>query len=88
MVIGQGVVIFARCGGTYVRVHQSRLRKVDEPQVKMEETEEENQIKTDENLLKTPAVVLGEEHYFLKANVRRWHQQKMNCLVLQKTVLL
>lgn len=66
VVIGQGVVIFARCGGTYVRVHQSRLRKVDEPQVKMEETEEENQIKTDENLLKTPAVVLGEEHDFWK----------------------
>lgn len=33
MVIGQdGVVVFVRHGGTYVQVHQSRLRKVDDPQ--------------------------------------------------------
>ena len=34
VVIGQdGVVIFVRHGGTYIRVHQSRLRKVDHPEV-------------------------------------------------------
>lgn len=42
VVIGQySVVIFVRHGGTYVRVHQSRLRKVDDPQTKLEETERE-----------------------------------------------
>ena len=34
VVIGQdGVVIFVRHGGTYIRVHQSRLRKVDHPEL-------------------------------------------------------
>lgn len=63
MLIGQGgVVIFVRHGGTHVRVHQSKLRKVNGPQEKLEETEKEYPIKMDENLFKTPAAVLDEEH--------------------------
>lgn len=60
VVTGQeSVVVFVRHGGTYVRVHQSRLRKVDDPQTKLEETERE-QMKTDENPQITPAADLSD----------------------------
>lgn len=65
VVIGQdGVVIFVRHGGTYVRVHQSRLRKMNETQEKLGESESKNPFKTDDHLSKTPAAVLDEEHDF------------------------
>lgn len=60
VVIGQdGVVVFVRHGGTYVRVHQSRLRKVDDPQTKLEKRERE-QMKTYENPTVTPAADLSD----------------------------
>lgn len=63
VVISQGdVVLFVRHGGTYVIVHQTKLRKVNKKQEKMVEPENENPIKTNENLFRTPTEALDEEH--------------------------
>ncbi|MEQ2235124.1 hypothetical protein ILYODFUR_038437 [Ilyodon furcidens] len=81
-VIGQdGVVIFVRRGETYVRVHQSRLRKVNEPQEKEEGTEKENTIKQMKNYSRPSS-----DRKTMILKMRKWYQQVMNQLVLQKTV--
>lgn len=53
MVISQdGAVIFVRNGGTYARVHHSRLRKVDDPQAMLGEMD--NQLEGTDNHTKLP----------------------------------
>ncbi|KAJ8381313.1 hypothetical protein SKAU_G00020910 [Synaphobranchus kaupii] len=62
VVIGQdGVVIFVRHGGTYVRVHQSRLRKMDGAQAMLGESD--NQLEGTENHTTLPETGHNENNY-------------------------